>query len=186
MTTRDLLLSYPLLALAVGCPRCGAAPDQRCTDSAGLCADRARAYSDLLDRHRTTLAEQLRCPSCHTWGTWTNGRSTAAGDPVDEYWCPCGAATPLARCERRPTVVISRTTAQRDADQRAQQVAATAVEDLLATTAPGTPLTFTHAHTALRRAGVEAAPEWILGHLDALAAAGRLDAAGPGQWRTRA
>jgi protein gp37 len=42
-----------------------------------------------------------QCPQCDRSAAWTDGRSLAAGDEVDEYWCQtCGAETPLVGCEQ--------------------------------------------------------------------------------------
>lgn len=189
----ELLSSYPLLALAVSCPRCGSAPRQRCTSHSGtrtrrhdVHQDRTGAYRAFLAEHRVVLEEQVRCPACDTWGGWTDGRSRAAGDPVDEYWCPCGAQSPLARCERRPTVAAPRTRAQEATDQHAQDLADAALNTLLTDAGPGSPVTFTSAQAALLAAGILPAPEWTIRRLTELAAEGRLVADGPESWRTPA
>jgi DNA-directed RNA polymerase subunit RPC12/RpoP len=47
---------------------------------------------------------KYRCPRCSQALHWTDGKSTEAGDEVDEYWCQyCGEESPLADCEKVAT-----------------------------------------------------------------------------------
>lgn len=54
-----------------------------------------------IDRLRAASTE-FECPMCNRWAAWTNGRSLAAGDPVDEFWCQsCGTTVNLSTCTPR-------------------------------------------------------------------------------------
>ncbi|MFF4090388.1 hypothetical protein ACFYY9_26430 [Streptomyces nigra] len=72
-----------------------------------------RAYPVLLERAKALAAVDAyvaagkgldwaslyECPQCCRVAPWTDGRTTASGDEVDEYWCQtCGAEVPLADC----------------------------------------------------------------------------------------
>jgi hypothetical protein len=42
---------------------------------------------------------RYECPVCCRVAPWTDGRSVAAGDEADEFWCQtCGAESPLSAC----------------------------------------------------------------------------------------
>jgi len=54
----------------------------------------------------TNWSDLYECPQCCRVAPWTDGRSIAAGDGVDEYWCQtCGAEVPVTACAK--TVLLA-------------------------------------------------------------------------------
>ena len=52
--------------------------------------------------HCELCAPEFQCPRCERWAIWTDGKSTAAGDETDEFWCQtCGEESPLSVCAKR-------------------------------------------------------------------------------------
>ncbi|MFI8191380.1 hypothetical protein ACIF8T_21595 [Streptomyces sp. NPDC085946] len=49
----------------------------------------------------TNWSDLYECPQCCRVAPWTDGRSRAAGDEVDEFWCQtCGAEVPITACAK--------------------------------------------------------------------------------------
>lgn len=108
--------------------------------------------------HTLQSTFEYECPVCRRWGAWTDGRTIAAGDPRDEYWCQtCGEESPLADLRNRPAFSPARRAA-----------AYTAILNLLAQHHPDAAATTTHGGTGEPRALADDAAAYTDAAINAL------------------